>query len=64
VARHRDSRSLLQAADVHRGDRETGRAKVCCPEEIAFRAGILILPAPSVAAPLAKTGYGQYLQQL
>jgi len=39
--------------------------KVCCPEEIAFINGWIdaeqVLRA---AAPLAKTGYGQYLQRL
>ncbi len=39
--------------------------KVCCPEEIAFLNGwIDAEQVLRLAAPLAKNGYGQYLQQL
>jgi len=39
--------------------------KVCCPEEIAYNNGwIDAEQLLKLAAPLAKTGYGQYLQQL
>jgi glucose-1-phosphate thymidylyltransferase len=38
---------------------------VCCPEEIAFNSGWIDTQQLSrLAAPLAKTGYGRYLQQL
>jgi glucose-1-phosphate thymidylyltransferase len=39
--------------------------RVCCPEEIAYSQG-WISPAQlkSLAAPLAKNGYGQYLLSL
>jgi glucose-1-phosphate thymidylyltransferase len=38
---------------------------VCCPEEIAYVNGwIDTEQLLALAAPLAKTGYGQYLQQL
>ncbi len=36
--------------------------KVCCPEEIAYRAGWITADALArLAQPLAKTGYGRYL---
>jgi glucose-1-phosphate thymidylyltransferase len=36
--------------------------KVCCPEEIAFRAGFIDAAQLEVLAqPLSKTDYGQYL---
>ena len=39
--------------------------KVCCPEEIAFQQGwIDAARVRELAAPLAKTGYGQYLLRL
>jgi glucose-1-phosphate thymidylyltransferase len=39
--------------------------KVCCPEEIAFQHGwIDAARVRELAAPLAKTGYGQYLLRL
>ena len=39
--------------------------KVCCPEEIAYLNGWIDADQLlRLAAPLAKTGYGQYLQQL
>ena len=39
--------------------------KVCCPEEIAYSQGwIDAEQVLRLAAPLAKTGYGQYLQHL
>jgi glucose-1-phosphate thymidylyltransferase len=39
--------------------------KVCCPEEIAFLSGwIDAEQLLRLAAPLAKTGYGQYLRNL
>ncbi|MFI4927022.1 MAG: glucose-1-phosphate thymidylyltransferase, partial [Burkholderiales bacterium] len=39
--------------------------KVCCPEEIAYLNGwINAEQLLALATPLAKTGYGQYLQNL
>lgn len=39
--------------------------KVACPEEIAFRQGFIdAAQLERLAAPLAKNGYGQYLQRL
>src|SRR5690348_18395583 len=39
--------------------------KVCCPEEIAWQQGwIDTARLRELAAPLAKTGYGQYLLRL
>ncbi len=39
--------------------------KVACPEEIAFRAGwIDAAQLEALAAPLQKSGYGQYLLAL
>ena len=39
--------------------------KACCPEEICWRQGwINDAELQALAAPLAKSGYGQYLQQV
>ena len=36
--------------------------KVCCPEEIAFRAGFIdAAQLEELARPLSKSDYGQYL---
>jgi glucose-1-phosphate thymidylyltransferase len=38
---------------------------VACPEEIAFRSGwINVEQVQALIQPLAKNGYGQYLQQI
>jgi len=38
---------------------------VCCPEEIAFRAGYIdAVQLEQLALPLAKTGYGSYLLEI
>ena len=38
--------------------------KACCPEEICWRQGwIDDAQLAALAAPLAKSGYGQYLQR-
>ena len=57
--------SLMEAGNYIETIENRQGLKVCCPEEIAFlngwiNAGQLL----ALAAPLAKTGYGQYLQQL
>ncbi|OYV02202.1 MAG: glucose-1-phosphate thymidylyltransferase [Burkholderiales bacterium PBB5] len=57
--------SLLEAGQfIATLERRQG-LKVACPEEIAFRAGwITAEQLAALAAPLAKNGYGQYLQQV
>jgi glucose-1-phosphate thymidylyltransferase len=57
--------SLLSASEfIATLERRQG-LKVACPEEIAFRMGWLDREAlEALAAPLAKTGYGQYLEQI
>ena len=57
--------SLLQAAMFIEAIENRQGLKVCCPEEIAFRAGYIdASQLERLAVPLAKTGYGLYLQQL
>ena len=57
--------SLVQASNYVETIENRQGLKVCCPEEIAFQQGwidaeqVLLL-----AAPLAKNGYGQYLQAM
>jgi glucose-1-phosphate thymidylyltransferase len=57
--------SLLEAgAFVQTLEKRQG-LKVCCPEEICWRQGwISDAQLAGLAAPLAKSGYGQYLQQV
>jgi len=57
--------SLLEAgAFVQTLEKRQG-LKACCPEEICWRQGwISDEQLSSLAAPLAKSGYGQYLQQV
>jgi glucose-1-phosphate thymidylyltransferase len=57
--------SLLEAgAFVQTLEKRQG-LKACCPEEICWRQGwISDEQLASLAAPLAKSGYGQYLQQV
>ena len=57
--------SLLEAADfVGTLERRQG-TKIACPEEIAFRMGYIDAEQVlRLAAPLAKTAYGRYLQQM
>ncbi len=57
--------SLVEASTyVETIERRQG-LKVCCPEEIAFQQGwIDAEQVLRLAAPLAKNGYGQYLQDL
>ncbi|KAF0280939.1 glucose-1-phosphate thymidylyltransferase RfbA [Spiribacter aquaticus] len=57
--------SLLSASEfIATLERRQG-LKVACPEEIAFRMGWLHRGAlEALAAPLAKTAYGQYLEQI
>lgn len=57
--------SLLQAAMFIEAIETRQGLKVSCPEEIAFRAGYINAEQlERLAAPLAKTGYGIYLQDI
>ena len=57
--------SLLEAAQfVQTIERRQG-LKVCCPEEIAYRQGFINqAQLEMLAVPLAKSGYGKYLQDV
>jgi glucose-1-phosphate thymidylyltransferase len=57
--------SLMEAGSYIETIENRQGLKVCCPEEIAYVNGwIDTEQLLALAAPLAKTGYGQYLQQL
>jgi len=57
--------SLMEAGNYIQTIENRQGLKVCCPEEIAYLNGwIDAEQVLQLAAPLAKTGYGQYLQQL
>ncbi len=57
--------SLMEAGNYIQTIENRQGLKVCCPEEIAYLNGwIEAEQLLTLAAPLAKTGYGQYLQQL
>jgi glucose-1-phosphate thymidylyltransferase len=57
--------SLMEAGNYIETIENRQGLKVCCPEEIAYLNGwIDTQQLLALAAPLAKTGYGQYLQQL
>ncbi|OHC45471.1 MAG: glucose-1-phosphate thymidylyltransferase [Rhodanobacter sp. RIFOXYA1_FULL_67_6] len=57
--------SLMEAGNYIETIENRQGLKVCCPEEIAYVNGwIDTEQLLALAAPLAKTGYGQYLQQL
>ena len=57
--------SLMEAGNYIETIENRQGLKVCCPEEIAHLNGwINDEQLLSLAAPLAKTGYGQYLQNL
>jgi glucose-1-phosphate thymidylyltransferase len=54
--------SLLDAANYVRIVEERQGLKVCCPEEIAWRIGLIDDgQLEAIAAPLRKSGYGEYL---
>jgi glucose-1-phosphate thymidylyltransferase len=54
--------SLLQAANFIEAIQSRQGLKVCCPEEIAYRAGFIDAgQLEKLARPLSKTEYGQYL---
>jgi len=57
--------SLMEAGNYIQTIENRQGLKVCCPEEIAYNNGwIDAEQLLKLAAPLGKTGYGQYLQQL
>jgi glucose-1-phosphate thymidylyltransferase len=57
--------SLLQASMFIEAIESRQGMKVCCPEEIAFRAGYIdAANLEQLALPLAKTGYGTYLLEI
>ncbi|MET0497653.1 MAG: glucose-1-phosphate thymidylyltransferase RfbA [Steroidobacteraceae bacterium] len=57
--------SLLQASMFIEAIESRQGLKVCCPEEIAYRAGYIdSAQLERLAAPLAKSGYGEYLRAL
>ena len=57
--------SLMEAGNYIETIENRQGLKVCCPEEIAYLNGwIDAEQLLALAEPLAKTGYGQYLQQL
>jgi glucose-1-phosphate thymidylyltransferase len=54
--------SLMQAANFIETIQNRQGWKICCPEEIAFRAGFIdAAQLERLARPLAKSDYGQYL---
>lgn len=57
--------SLLQASMFIEAIETRQGLKVCCPEEIAYRAGYITAEElERLAQPLAKTGYGAYLLEI
>ena len=57
--------SLLDAASYVRITEERQGLKICCPEEIAWRQGFIDdTRLEEIAAPLVKSGYGEYLMAL
>jgi glucose-1-phosphate thymidylyltransferase len=57
--------SLLEASAFVQTLEKRQGLKACCPEEICWRKGwISDEQLAGLAAPLAKSGYGQYLQQI
>jgi len=57
--------SLMEAGNYIETIENRQGLKVCCPEEIAYLNGWIDTDQLlALAAPLAKTSYGQYLQQL
>jgi glucose-1-phosphate thymidylyltransferase len=57
--------SMMEAGNYIQTIENRQGLKVCCPEEIAYGHGwIDAEQVVRLAAPLAKTGYGQYLQHL
>jgi glucose-1-phosphate thymidylyltransferase len=54
--------SLLAASNFVETIEERQGLKICCPEEIAYHMGYISAgELESIAAPLANSGYGDYL---
>ena len=54
--------SLLDAAEYVKVTEDRQGLKICCPEEIAWRMGFIDdAQVEKIAAPLRKSGYGEYL---
>ena len=57
--------SLIEAGEFVRVIEKRQGLKIGCPEEVAFRMGLIdTTQLRTLAAPLMKTGYGQYLMKL
>ena len=57
--------SLLEASHFIQTIEHRQGLKIACPEEIAYRKGLIsAAQLERLAQPLAKNGYGQYLQRL
>ncbi len=57
--------SLLEAAEFTRVIEDRQGMKICCPEEVAWEMGFIDdAQLQRVAAPLVKSGYGEYLNSL
>ena len=57
--------SLIDAAQYVKVTEDRQGLKICCPEEIAWRKGFIDdAQLERIAAPLRKSGYGEYLMQL
>ena len=57
--------SLLAASNFIETIESRQGLKICCPEEIAFKAGwITAMKLKKLALPLKKNGYGQYLLRM
>ncbi len=57
--------SLIEASNFIQTIEHRQGLKVCCPEEIAYRKGLISAEQlEKLAQPLAKNGYGQYLMRL
>jgi glucose-1-phosphate thymidylyltransferase len=58
-------RSLMDAAQYVRITEERQGLKICCPEEIVWRRGLIDdAQLERLAAPLRNSGYGEYLMGL
>jgi len=58
-------RSLLQAAQFVSVIEERQGQRICCPEVISYRHGWITRDElAELAAPLKKSGYGNYLQKI
>ena len=57
--------SLIQASNFIQTIEHRQGLKLCCPEEIAFRKGFITAQQlEKLEQPLAKNGYGQYLNRI